>query len=117
VHITVNHLLAISKPEKRFVTNTLNENAKTKRVFEMLDRYEEVAALIQSKGEIINGKNVGRFLNPPISPPAISDSIKKNLQKIEYYLQENPTRWNLIRHSLKPLRDLDLSLAFKRVNG
>ena len=117
VYITLNHLLAISKPDKRVVTNTLNENAKTKRVFEMLDRYEEVAALIQSKGEIINGKNVGRFLNPPISPPAISDSIKKNLQKIEFYLQENPTRWNLIRHSLKPLRDLDLSLPFKRIKG
>lgn len=117
IDLTTSHLYAIAKPNNRNTEIDTNENPKTKRVFEMLDRYEEVAISLQSKGEIINGKNVGRFLTPPISPPAISDSIKKNLQKIEYYLKEHPNRWNLIRNSLKPLRDLDLSLPFKRVNG
>ncbi len=77
------------------------------KVYDLLERYEEAAQKASSFGEVINGKIVATYLSPPVSPPAISDSIKKNQQKIHSYLQRFPAKWILIRKALKPIRELD----------
>ncbi len=84
------------------------------KVYDLLERYEESAQKAASYGEIINGKIVANYLTPAVSPPAISDSIKKNQQKIQSYLQRFPEKWSLIRKSLKPIRELDYSNTNKR---
>lgn len=82
----------------------LNQDQK---VTDLLNRYEDAAIRAAKNGFAINGKNVARFLIPVISPPAISDSLKKHAAKIEKMLKEHPYEWKLIRQSLKPLREID----------
>ena len=84
----------------------------------LLDKYESAAHRVQQQGLPINGKNIGAFLEPKISPPAISDAIKKNTERINRLFIENSTKWMSIRTFLKPLREIDLSIkinAQKRV--
>ena len=84
----------------------------------LLDKYESAAHRVQQQGLPINGKNIGAFLEPKISPPAISDAIKKNTERINRLFIEHSTKWMSIRTFLKPLREIDLSIkinAQKRV--
>lgn len=84
----------------------------------LLEKYELAAQKVQQQGLPINGKNIGAFLDPKISPPAISDAIKKNTERIKNIFIEAPTKWMSIRTFLKPLREIDLSIkinAQKRV--
>lgn len=87
------------------------------KVYDLLERYEEAAQKAMSFGEIINGKVVASYLTPSISPPAVSDSIKKNQQKIQVYLQKFPSKWTLIRKSLKPIRELDFTSSVRSKLG
>jgi hypothetical protein len=84
-------------------TNTPNKD----KIIELLDKLEEAAWNIEKKGMVINGKLVAQFLNPPVSPPAITDILKKNILKIENKLRLFPNNWMLIRKHLKPLRELE----------
>jgi|GEM_PF-3715664 len=77
------------------------------RLLDLLSRYEEAAVLAFRQGHAVNGKSVAQFLQPPVSPPAISESLKKHAVKIEKLLKEYPFEWKLIRSSLKPLRESD----------
>jgi hypothetical protein len=80
---------------------------KDQKVIDLLNRYEEAAFLTQKSGFVVNGKNVARFMSPEISPPAITDALKKNKAKIEKMLPMFPNEWQLIRKSLKPLREIE----------
>lgn len=76
----------------------------------LLEKYEVAAQKVHQQGLPVNGKNIGAFLEPKISPPAISDAIKKNSERIKTLFIENPSKWLSIRTSLKPLREIDLSI-------
>lgn len=80
---------------------------KDQKIIDLLDRYEEAAFLAQKSGFVVNGKNVARFMSPEISPPAITDALKKNKSKIEKIMPLFPNEWKLIRKSLKPLREIE----------
>jgi hypothetical protein len=56
---------------------------------------------------VINGKSIAQNIVPPVSPPAITDILKKNISKIENKMKEYPSNWQLIRKYLKPLRELE----------
>ena len=86
------------------------------KVIELLDKLETAAKLIESKGLVINGKLIAQYSLPPVSPPAITDILKKNINKIETKLKESPERWLLIRKYLKPLRELEFKLQINRYN-
>ena len=73
----------------------------------LLDRYEDAAKTAKNSGHNVNGKNVARHLDPPVTPPAITDAIKKNEKKIHYYLEKYPNHWKLIRSKLRPLQIID----------
>ena len=90
------------------VTNVSTEGqTKDQKIIDLLNRYEEAAFLAQKSGFVVNGKNVARFMSPEISPPAITDALKKNKSKIEKIMPLFPNEWQLIRKSLKPLRDIE----------
>ena len=80
---------------------------KDQKVIDLLNRYEDAAFLAQKSGFVVNGKNVARFMSPEISPPAITDALKKNKSKIEKIMPLFPNEWQLIRKSLKPLREIE----------
>ncbi|MFA5573632.1 MAG: hypothetical protein WC994_01120 [Brumimicrobium sp.] len=73
----------------------------------LLNRYEEAALKAELKGLEVNGKNVAANLSPPVTPPAITDSIKKNRRRISFLLQQFPDRWEKIRISIRPISNID----------
>jgi len=77
------------------------------KVLELLDRYEAAAIQVSEKGWAINGKNMASQLHPPVTPPAITDAVKKNKSKITYLLQQYPDKWSNIRKYIKPISALD----------
>jgi hypothetical protein len=81
----------------------------------LLDKYEMSAQQIDLKKGIITGRTLAEHLDPPVSPPAITDAIKKNRKAIAQAMQENPDRWLLIRNYLKPLKDLDFQLSLRSI--
>lgn len=81
--------------------------SQSSRVLETLIRYEEAAQRIVSSGKTPSGKLIAQFLVPAVSPPAITDFTKKHQRKIQSILEENPSKFGLIRSALKSLRDLD----------
>lgn len=91
--------------------NTIIESNKDKTI-ELLDKLENAAKKAELEGVLINGKSVAQFLNPPVSPPAITDILKKNILKIESKLVEFPHKWILIRKYLKPLREIEFKHNF-----
>ncbi len=88
-------------PIKKSVFNTND------KIIDLLDKLERAAETIESKGLVVNGKIIAQYLAPPVSPPAITDILKKNIVKIENKLKEFPSKWLLIRKYLKPLRELE----------
>lgn len=80
---------------------------KAEKVNLLLNRYEKAAEMLQSLNLEINGKNIALYLEPPVSPAAITDALKKNRKKIISLLLENPNNWKLIRNNLKSLRDIE----------
>ncbi len=85
---------------------------KDQKIIDLLNRYEEAAFMAQKSGFVVNGKNVARFMSPEISPPAITDALKKNRSKIEKIMPLFPNEWKLIRMYLKPLRETSAPLSF-----
>jgi hypothetical protein len=87
--------------------NGKKQSYKDQKIIDLLDRYETAAFQAQKAGFEVNGKNVARFCSPIVSPPAITDALKKNAAKIESTILQHPNQWPLIRKSLKPLREID----------
>ncbi len=86
------------------------------KVIDLLDRLENTAKIIESNGLVINGKLIAQYLTPPVSPPAVTEILKKNINKIEQKIKDNPEKWSLIRKYLKPLRELEFKLQINRYN-
>jgi hypothetical protein len=82
------------------------EHKKYQRTIDILDRYEKAALLIRQQNLSITGKNVGAFCPQPISPPAITDSLRKHEATIIDLCKIYPSRWNLIRKEFKPVVNL-----------
>jgi hypothetical protein len=101
------HFKMIENEKSNSHTKTHIITSNRDKIIELLDKLEEAAKNIEKKGMLINGKLVAQFLTPPISPPAITDILKKNILKIENKLRLFPNNWLLIRKHLKPLRELE----------
>lgn len=95
--------------ENNQINNELNNFHKpsSNKAIELLDKLELAAQRVELNGILVTGKSVSQYLVPPVSPPAVTDIIKKNIKRIEVCLNENPSKWTLIRKYLKPLRELE----------
>lgn len=76
------------------------------RVELLLDKYEASARLAQQNGLAVNGKTIAGHLQPTVSPPAITDALKKNRKAIGQLLGQYPEKWTLLRKYLKPVKEL-----------
>jgi len=72
----------------------------------LLDKYEQAAQVALDNAQVINGKTIANFLQPAVSPPAITDALKKNRKAIKALLDENPSKWGLLRNYLKPIKNI-----------
>jgi len=83
------------------------------RIELLLDKYESSARIAQQNGFIVNGKTIAEHLQPPISPPAITDAMKKNKKAIGLLLEQYPEKWPLLRKFLKPVKELNERTFFQ----
>lgn len=105
IRITEDHIqFPASITNSNSVRPASQENDKVKL---LLNNYEEAALSAMEKGLMVNGKNIANHLNPPVTPPAITDAVKKNKRKIAYLLQQYPERWVNIREGIRPISRLD----------
>lgn len=100
--VTSSHL-NLNNIKESSVSNESSTFTETDKVVVLLNRYEESAKNVLERGKKLNGKNVAAHLSPPVTPPAITEMLKKNERKITFLMGEYPKKWPLIRQSLKPL--------------
>src|SRR5690554_1017949 len=105
IEITEDHI-QLTENDKQAIRTTTGMDNDLKTIY-LLDRYEVAALKAQEKGLHINGKNIASQLDPPVTPPAITDAVKKNKSKISYLLQQYPEKWSVARRAIKPLSNLD----------
>lgn len=77
------------------------------KIIQLLNRYERAATKIENNNGTLNAKEIAKQLEPPVTPPAITDAVKKNRRKISYFLKQYPNRWRLVRSVIRPIQKLD----------
>jgi hypothetical protein len=98
------HSLSSNKETTTIQDKTTENDDK---IIQLLNRYEHAALKINELGGTLNAKEIAMRLDPPVTPPAITDAVKKNKRKIDYLLRQYPNRWKLIRKSIRPILHLD----------
>lgn len=97
--------LARLNEEQKTLSTT--SDRKEDRIMDLLDRYERAAEKVNNESARLNAKEIAQRLDPPVTPPAITDAVKKNKSKIAYYLRQYPGKWKLIRKAIRPIRTID----------
>lgn len=110
------HLKLIEKDYESMNPSNQIVSVTQDKVTDLLDRLEKAAKIIESNGLVVNGKLIAQYLTPSVSPPAVTEILKKNIIKIEEKIRDNPDKWFLIRKYLKPLRELEFKLQIDRYN-
>ena len=104
------HLVFDSKTErvpKAVVTPTVSEvPAKYNKTFLLLDKLEHAALHVKSRNLLLTGANIGHEFPNPVTPPAITDALKKHKQKILFLFREFPDRWVIIRTEFRPVQNI-----------
>lgn len=109
--------------EEHIQIDLIQENTTSKpgkinnqdKIHTLLSRYEASAIQAKDKGLSLNGKNIASQLDPPVTPPAITDAVKKNSNKISYLLKQYPEKWPHIRKCIKPIHTIDQDQNFRQV--
>ena len=79
---------------------------KYNKAFLLLDKLENAALHVKAKNKLLTGANIGNEFPTPVSPPAITDALKKHRQKILYLFHEYPSRWGIIRNEFRPVQNI-----------
>jgi len=77
-----------------------------RRTIHLLDRLENAASTLKSKNQLLTSQNIGNVMQTPVTPPAITDALKKHGQKIIHLFNEYPNRWNIIRSEFRPVQNM-----------
>tara|TARA_B100000508_G_scaffold141026_1_gene145256 strand:- start:30446 stop:31552 length:1107 start_codon:yes stop_codon:yes gene_type:complete len=96
---------SIGMPDAKEVVNSRNDQKD--KVIDLLNRYEKAAERVDDAQAPLNAKEIAKRLDPPVTPPAITDAVKKNKRKIAYFLKQYPEKWRLIRSAIRPIRVID----------
>lgn len=113
IQITEDHI-QIDK-EQEVKTSKTEVLSREDKIHILLDRYEAAALRLLDNGLVVNGKNMAARLDPPVTPPAITDAVKKNSNKIAYLLQQYPEKWKQTRKYIKPIQNIDQENGLRRV--
>jgi hypothetical protein len=79
---------------------------KYNKTFLLLEKLENAALNVKSKNLLLTGANIGNEFPNPVTPPAITDALKKHKQKIMFLFHEYPDRWKTIRLEFRPVQNL-----------
>jgi hypothetical protein len=104
------HIVLDEKKEPRH-KETISEPVgdvpvKYNKTFLLLDKLENAALHVKSKNKLLTGANIGLEFPNPVTPPAISDALKKHRQKILFLFHEYPERWEIIRTEFRPVQNI-----------
>lgn len=94
-----------SRPEKE-QESVISPVGRLSRTRQLLDRYEEAARIAVYHQEEVNGKNIARYCNPPVTNASISDALKKHKERLVELLQMDKESWPLLRSRFKSLYKL-----------
>jgi len=78
-------------------------DSRQSRAMQLLDKLEMAAIGLKNRNLTIISSRVGQSLNPPVSAPAITESLGKNRDLIRQLLDKYPDKWETIRNEFKPL--------------
>jgi len=78
-------------------------DSRQSRAMQLLDKLEMAAIGLKNKNIAIISSKVGQALDPPVSAPAITESLGKNRDLIRQLLEKYPDKWETIRKEFKPL--------------
>ena len=78
-------------------------DSRQSRAMQLLDRLERAASNLKSRNIAIISSRVGKALDPPVSAPAITESLGKSRELIKQLLIKYPEKWETIRNDFKPL--------------
>jgi hypothetical protein len=96
----------ISKPKTVIPENTADVPVKYSKTLVLLDKLENAALNVKSKNKMLTSSNLGNEFATPITPPAISDALKKHRTKILFLFKEYPHRWEIIRSEFRPIQNI-----------
>jgi hypothetical protein len=80
--------------------------AKYNKTFLLLDKLEHAALHVKSRNLLLTGSNIGNEFPTPVTPPAITDALKKHRIKILFLFKEYPDRWTTIRTEFRPVQNI-----------
>jgi hypothetical protein len=72
----------------------------------LLDRYNKAVESLLIKGIPILGKNIAAECSPPISAPALTDSIQKHKDRILQCFKDFPDRWSILKDNYQVIRNM-----------
>jgi hypothetical protein len=78
-------------------------DSRQSRAMQLLDKLEMAALGLKNKNIAIISSRVGQALDPPVSAPAITESLGKGRDLIRQLLEKYPEKWETIRKEFKPL--------------
>jgi len=78
-------------------------DSRQSKAMQLLDKLERAANLLKSRNITIISSKIGQVLDPPISAPAITESLGKSRELLRQLLEKYPDKWETIRRDFKPL--------------
>ncbi|MGE5424554.1 MAG: hypothetical protein ACM3N9_04275 [Syntrophothermus sp.] len=95
-----------TKSQKKKEEEFTNVPVRYSKTLLLLNKFETAAKNIKARNEVLTSLNLGNELPVRITPPAISDALKKHRSKIIHLLNEYPQRWEIIRSEFRPVRNI-----------
>lgn len=87
-------------------TEGANVGNRLSKTMLFLDKLEKAAQKLVEMGEDLTSSSVGKQMDRPITAPAITDALRKNMRRVILSLEKYPNRWPLIRHQFRPLTNI-----------
>jgi hypothetical protein len=98
-------------PEARVTEPLGTVDERYRRTVHLLDRLEAAASTLKARNQLLTSRNIGDTMETPVSPPAITDALKKHSRKIVHLFAEYPGRWQIIRTEFRPVQNMINTLS------
>ena len=79
---------------------------KYEKTYNLLNRLEYAANQVKTQNKVLTSMNIGKACKKPMSPPAITDALKKHRTKIVYLFNAFPGLWQVIRNEFRPVQNI-----------
>jgi hypothetical protein len=78
-------------------------DSRLSRAMQLLDKLERAASILKGRNIALIGSKIGEAMEPPISAPAITESLGKSREMLRQLLGKYPDKWEIIRSEFRPL--------------